>query len=431
MVTFWADMEMVYLRVKGEPATIADLGKLPPPAENKLFIPFPVACNRENWYFDDAHDFPGRGYPKTIRDWDKLHKAISIYRCKTSEMARWKAHPDGRIWNDLISLISTDVEHFDGMRSAYAHSHKQIMLFYAVNALYLAHQGNHKQATESILTGIQVGESICNAPIPGFFAPLCKAIRNICKSVQRMVGNDELSQSDMQQIYDALGRIDLNAVTPDRLRWVRADCMGYLRHKELRGYRAVIDCESFYWEDPPPLAELYLAMPAWVEGFYLRPLTVLDRINYLHVSNRYVSKCKRPYIKLRREVYREYESSKKLHWWNGFYTTNFLKYFIVFLHYRDDTIAELGRTRVILAVHTYKQRFGQYPDTLKECGTRLGWELPQDPFSGGDFKYRRRGEGFDIYSEGRNFKNAIKQGEGEEWNPFMPYDFCLWADLPG
>jgi len=37
--------------------------------------------------------------------------------------------------------------------------------------------------------------------------------------------------------------------------------------------------------------------------------------------------------------------------------------------------------------------------------SRLGWKLPQDPFSGKDFVYKRQGKGFLLYSIGENLKD--------------------------
>jgi len=34
------------------------------------------------------------------------------------------------------------------------------------------------------------------------------------------------------------------------------------------------------------------------------------------------------------------------------------------------------------AAMTYKDRFGSYPASLKDLKSRLGWKIPDDPFSG-------------------------------------------------
>ena len=56
---------------------------------------------------------------------------------------------------------------------------------------------------------------------------------------------------------------------------------------------------------------------------------------------------------------------------------------------REERIAGLALARTALALHVYHQRTGQYPDSLEQTETLLGWRLPTDPFSGGDLVYRR------------------------------------------
>jgi hypothetical protein len=61
--------------------------------------------------------------------------------------------------------------------------------------------------------------------------------------------------------------------------------------------------------------------------------------------------------------------------------------------------------RMILALVAYKERYGRYPKSIVELRNRLGWKLPTDPFGGADFKYRREGQGFILYSLGPNLKD--------------------------
>ena len=67
--------------------------------------------------------------------------------------------------------------------------------------------------------------------------------------------------------------------------------------------------------------------------------------------------------------------------------------------------AELAQTQVFLAAQAYRARFGSYPRGLDELKSRLGWELPLDPFSERDLVYIRRGNGFILYSIGPDMKD--------------------------
>ena len=67
---------------------------------------------------------------------------------------------------------------------------------------------------------------------------------------------------------------------------------------------------------------------------------------------------------------------------------------------RDKGLAHAGLMRIGLGLATYRTHFGRYPDALDELRKALEWEVPEDPFSGGDFIYRRAGNGCLLYSLG-------------------------------
>ena len=69
---------------------------------------------------------------------------------------------------------------------------------------------------------------------------------------------------------------------------------------------------------------------------------------------------------------------------------------------RDAAIGRLDEFRTVLALKVYKQEHGAYPESLDELRRTLSWELPKDIFSGEAFRYQRKGEGFMLYSFGRD-----------------------------
>ncbi len=65
---------------------------------------------------------------------------------------------------------------------------------------------------------------------------------------------------------------------------------------------------------------------------------------------------------------------------------------------RDYSIAQIALFRVVLALKAYKYEHRAYPKSLAQLQQTLSWQLPQDPFSGNSFVYRREGKGFKLYS---------------------------------
>jgi hypothetical protein len=67
--------------------------------------------------------------------------------------------------------------------------------------------------------------------------------------------------------------------------------------------------------------------------------------------------------------------------------------------------ARLGAAELALALRIYKEKTGWYPIQLAQLVPDTLPELPKDPFTGKDFKYKTRGNSFIIYSLGDNLKD--------------------------
>jgi len=72
---------------------------------------------------------------------------------------------------------------------------------------------------------------------------------------------------------------------------------------------------------------------------------------------------------------------------------------------RDRAIARVGLMQIGLGLAAYRARQAAYPDTLAALRESLKWQVPQDPFSGRDFVYHRKGAGYLLYSIGPNLKD--------------------------
>ena len=68
----------------------------------------------------------------------------------------------------------------------------------------------------------------------------------------------------------------------------------------------------------------------------------------------------------------------------------------------DRAVAQAQNAHQALALKRYKQTQGQYPDQLQQLISGDFKALPIDPFNGEPFHYKKEGEGFLLYSVGRN-----------------------------
>ena len=73
--------------------------------------------------------------------------------------------------------------------------------------------------------------------------------------------------------------------------------------------------------------------------------------------------------------------------------------------YRDAASAPLRLAQVALRLKAYRAAHTEYPDSLATLEQAAAKPLPQDPFAGKPFGYRREGRGFLLYSWGPNLKD--------------------------
>jgi hypothetical protein len=69
---------------------------------------------------------------------------------------------------------------------------------------------------------------------------------------------------------------------------------------------------------------------------------------------------------------------------------------------RDAAMA--GAWQVALALKAYHHDHGTYPATLAEA-EHAGWKLPDDPFTGKPYRYRREAQGFTVWSVGFDLRD--------------------------
>ncbi len=138
---------------------------------------------------------------------------------------------------------------------------------------------------------------------------------------------------------------------------------------------------------------------------YTNPLGRLvlqrDRAFYYGMMRKFITSARVPYFEAR-ETLREIDETVE----------DWPKYMLISTmiltgpskpHSRQALLeAVLREGRLALGLKLYKSRNGAYPETLAELRPDILKTTLSDPFTGGDFVYRRKGEGFILYSLGEN-----------------------------
>ncbi|QDT02403.1 hypothetical protein K227x_07790 [Rubripirellula lacrimiformis] len=98
--------------------------------------------------------------------------------------------------------------------------------------------------------------------------------------------------------------------------------------------------------------------------------------------------------------------------------------------YADLDRRALAMTRLLsvdLAIRSWKDRTGHYPHSIRELEPDILSSVPRDPFTDGDFIYRRSEDSFELYSTGPD-----KTDSGGQFGCWLAvasggYDLCLDA----
>lgn len=121
-----------------------------------------------------------------------------------------------------------------------------------------------------------------------------------------------------------------------------------------------------------------------------------------------------PYYKIKDRVVDTSESSS----WNFLFMANHFNWEATFRR-RDGALAQFALIRQAFALMDHKEEHQAYPEELTAIDSYVPSALPTDPFSGKAFIYKKKDEGFLLYSIGRNLKDdggkrKIKQGNLEQ-----------------
>jgi hypothetical protein len=214
----------------------------------------------------------------------------------------------------------------------------------------------------------------------------------VCELVERC----GLSEVQARRAFDLLGSIDLEPQQVSALLGERAFGIWMADVANRPGVRAAVEAGAPVARRP--------GLRARIGAYFSRPFTYADGICYLRLMEKEIDSAHVPF----RELGTKGLDADSLEKETPFYATMARTLIPVFPRVRmqtDTCIAETAGARAALALIAYKDHFGSYPGSLAEVTTKLGWKLPEDPFSGKDFIYKPQAKGFIVYSIGPNLKD--------------------------
>ena len=395
------EREFARMRARGEPVTLEEAAPPEiPDAENAALL------------YEQAFSF----YHTAGRD-----EEVKLGEIAGKDLAEWTEEETEVIKEDLeknqecLRLI-VEAASFEKCRFDldYAASHairlphlskmRNCARLLARDALLKAREGKTDEALESVRAGLRIGNAFLDEPI--LTSQLVRiAIGSLMFTAsQRILDEDDASPAILKRLLEELD------IAEGRAALARA----------LQGERCFqIDMYEKVIKDPALLAQMGLPgarpySPSSRKAFGIiyslgRPLFRRDEIFALSIMRRMTDLSKLPYYKAKADLDKLEQDMQSPPFYR-LLSTMLLPSTRSHLQEARNEV-KIGLAQLALALKIYKAEEGKYPDSLSELVPDILQELPQDPFTGKDFVYKREGEGFLVYSLGEN-----ETDEGGKWD---------------
>jgi len=257
-------------------------------------------------------------------------------------------------------------------------------------AVIQARDGKTDDALHSLQLSFEVGESLKDEPDIISQMVRTSATRVSSRALLDVIEQSNLTEAQARSLYDTIGERDYAAGFEKAMQCERA--LGMWTFDMFRRGRPL----DLMGTGSPTV----LAHPTIAKGvcYLWRPLLYADELQYLQYMTSLVDHASQPFRDRGLRAEPEFP-------WYAFVSRMISPVFNRARASTDEAQASVAGSRILLALITYKARYGAYPTNLAELRAKLGWKIEEDTFSGKDFVYRPKRAGFLLYSVGQNLKD--------------------------
>ena len=297
--------------------------------------------------------------------------------------------------------------------------------FLFAHAYILLKQGIYDEATSDILTLLAMGDAFRDMKIYESY-------------------RDTFNSNGISILQFAL------LTTPEM--FTKEKCIRFMKvlsDKKMDGKAAIEETATvrynlFYkkiLERTIPLSEYFLAingyyndpLPFWPWlgsrirlSFIFRPLMMSYIANDISMMTECQKLANKPFYEIRdsydifvKRMTKETSKAAPLILFENYYILG--HYGDMIINRQNRSSAYIDTMQLTLAIYMYKKIHGKYPDSLGMLVSTIMKSLPEDPFSGNDYIYRREGDGFIVYSVGPNQKDNDGYLESTEIDDIAHY----------
>ena len=363
----------------------------------------PLVPDKDNAapFYQEAFDLADRLKEKYKTEWEYMPYESKI---KIEELTETQKINIGRIMQDpefakLYALIEKainmpacrfDIQYKEGPAMLLPHLAKMRSLarLSAARTYVLTGEKQYQEALHSAEAELQLGNFLADEPI--LISQLVRiAINSIAvESLNLFINSHEvaLSDRDYHKLISILEEKNRNVI------------------KSFEGELVLLGGYAF--RHPFSLLSEYIPREfGKIYGSYLsRPVLKSDYAFYIRALSDTTVYSQKPYFAIR-------DRANK---WDKKIAHGRFKYIISarllpalsrILQQQANNNANLDSCKLALALKIYREKHGNYPDSLTSLAPEIIPEIPVDPFTGKDYIYRREDKGFMVYSFGPDEKD--------------------------
>ncbi len=384
------DREIERIRQSGEPVSMADLAGKPIPASQnaahvyaKCFEAFPrfgSGYRRRSTRSGSFYRFDGS--TRDPRQWADARAYLKSYAGVLDTAEKAAAMPKCRY--PISKDVAVGSRHLRGIR--------QLNRLALIQALVNARDGDSGSAIKHLALAFRIADSLAEDRTTNGQGARLSAIRNSAEAIVRVASLARVSEHEARWLSDVISRIDVSNYTRNILEEKRALAIAFYENVSC-GREPTMDTTE-HVSTGKAFRKMCSSMPGktWLYS---------DELFYLRQMRRYLDIADLPYRSLM-ETRRDEPPRPPRY---ALFSTVLLPRLDQLAKEVDRCKSSLAGSRIFLGLLAYRDRFGVYPDDLNDLRERLDWEVPDDPFSGKPFVYRRQGRGFVFYAESEYLKN--------------------------
>jgi hypothetical protein len=405
------DAELAAIKAKGEPIALVELAPQIPPGEPNAALIYENAFS----FLPAAGDYD---YDHALADPDfarqyLVAREIALRQLQQAAQMRYCAFPND--WTRPMYELT--FPNFARVREA-----GRLLV---LDSSVLAADGKADESLDALTSTYVASSHAMTDPIL-ISALVGYAIIGIAHGgLEESLSLADPSRAACRSMYDALGRIDLD--TPFRRATLGERAGAIQFFDDVRtGRLSLAEVLTGFDGNPSAQARIMAALYPTLG----RPLFNIDEASMLEFHRRHLEAAALPWPQSSHAFDQIQGDIEELPGYSALLTQ------MVFPVYgradwsKRKAAATLAVDRAALAIEAFKAQTRRYPDTLKQVEA-LGWDLPDDPLSGKPLLYRRKGDGFTVWSVGPN----MKDDGGVEYDPSQnmdytsgPYDITFICD---